>query len=57
MSMGAAYPACIAAEMIVKGKITPKGVLSPAADVPCDLFLDQLNTRGIPVKEAIEPSI
>ena len=28
MSMGVAYPACIAAEMIVRGDITRKGVLS-----------------------------
>jgi saccharopine dehydrogenase-like NADP-dependent oxidoreductase len=54
MSMGVAYPACIAAEMIVKGNITRKGVLSPATDVPCDLFMDQLNKRGINVNEMIE---
>jgi saccharopine dehydrogenase-like NADP-dependent oxidoreductase len=56
MSMGVAYPACIAAEMIVKGEITKKGVLSPATDVPCDLFMDQLNTRGIKMNETIELS-
>jgi saccharopine dehydrogenase-like NADP-dependent oxidoreductase len=56
MSMGVAYPACIAAEMIVKGDITRKGVLSPATDVPCDLFMDQLNKRGIKVNETIEQS-
>ena len=56
MSMGVAYPACIAAEMIVKGDITRKGVLSPVKDVPCDLFIDQLNKRGIKVNETIEQS-
>jgi saccharopine dehydrogenase-like NADP-dependent oxidoreductase len=56
MSMGVAYPACIAAEMIVKGDITKKGVLSPATDVPCDLFMDQLNKRGIKINETIEHS-
>ena len=56
MSMGVAYPACIAAEMIVKGEITSKGVLSPATDVPCDLFMDQLNKRGIKISETIEQS-
>ena len=54
MSMGVAYPACIAAEMIVKGDITKKGVLSPAIDVPCDVFMDRLNKRGIKVNETIE---
>ena len=54
MSMGVAYAACIAAEMIVRGDITRKGVLSPATDVPCDLFMEQLNKRGIKVNETIE---
>jgi saccharopine dehydrogenase-like NADP-dependent oxidoreductase len=57
MSMGVAYPACIVAEMIVKGEITAKGVLSPAIDVPYDLFLVRLNKRGITVKKAIEQPI
>ena len=55
MSMGVAYPACITAEMLVRGDISKKGVLSPATDVPCDLFMDQLNIRGIKVNETIEP--
>jgi lysine 6-dehydrogenase len=57
MSMGVAYPACIAAEMIVKGEITKKGVLSPATDLPCDLFMDQLHKRGIKINETVEQSI
>ena len=56
MSMGVAYPACIAAEMIVRGDITRKGVLSPVKDVPCDLFIDQLNKRGIKINETIGQS-
>jgi saccharopine dehydrogenase-like NADP-dependent oxidoreductase len=55
--MGVAYPACIAAEMVVSREITRKGVLSPALDIPCDLFMDQLNRRGIKVNETIEQSI
>ena len=47
MSMGVAYPACIVAEMIVKGKIEKKGVLSPAKDIPPDLFMAELKKRGI----------
>ena len=54
MSMGVAYPACIAAEMIVKGEITRKGILSPAIDVPPDLFMDELNRRGIKVEDTVE---
>jgi saccharopine dehydrogenase-like NADP-dependent oxidoreductase len=56
MSMGVAYPACIAAEMIVKGEISKKGVLSPATDIPCEIFMDRLNTKGIKVNETIERS-
>ena len=57
MSMGVAYPACIAAEMIMNGEITKRGVLSPARDVPCDVFLDRLSRRGIRVNEAITQPI
>jgi saccharopine dehydrogenase-like NADP-dependent oxidoreductase len=56
MSMGVAFPACIAAEMIVTGNITGKGVLSPATDVPCELFLKDLEKRGITIKTTIEQS-
>jgi saccharopine dehydrogenase-like NADP-dependent oxidoreductase len=54
MSMGVAYPACIVAEMIVNGEIDKKGVLSPAIDVPPDLFMGELNRRGIKVEETVE---
>jgi saccharopine dehydrogenase-like NADP-dependent oxidoreductase len=57
MSMGVAYPACIVAEMVVNGEIKRKGVLSPAIDVPCDLFMDQLSKRGIRINETIEQLI
>lgn len=57
MSMGVACPACIVAEMIVRGDIAKKGVLSPATDVPCDLFMQQLNKRGIKVDETMEQLI
>ena len=56
MSMGVAYPACIAAEMIMKGEITKKGILSPATDMPSDSFIDQLNKRGLRINETIEQS-
>jgi len=51
MSMGVAYPACIAAEMIFKQKITKTGVLSPAKDIPPDLFMAELKKRSIKVTE------
>ena len=54
MSMGVAYPACIVAEMIVKGTIEKKGILSPAKDIPPDLFMTELKRRGINVTDAFE---
>ncbi len=53
MSMGVAYPACIVAEMVVKGKIAKKGILSPVRDIPPDLFMAELEKRGITVKKTI----
>ena len=52
--MGVAYPACIVAEMIVKGIIKKKGVLRPAKDIPPDLFMTELKKRGIKVKDIFE---
>lgn len=54
MSMGVAYPACIAADMIVKGTIEKKGVLSPAKDIPPDLFMAELKKRGINVTDVFK---
>ena len=54
MSMGVAYPACIVANMIVKGKIEKRGVLSPAKDIPPDLFMAELKTRGINVTDTFK---
>jgi saccharopine dehydrogenase-like NADP-dependent oxidoreductase len=54
MSQGVAYPACIAAEMLVNEEISSKGVLSPATDVPCDLFLERLQARGLCISATLE---
>jgi saccharopine dehydrogenase-like NADP-dependent oxidoreductase len=51
MSLGVGYPACIAAEMIAKGEIDKKGILSPIRDMPADLFLNRLKSRGINIEE------
>lgn len=53
MSLGVSYPACIAAEMIAKGEINKKGILSPVRDIPVDLFLKQLKSRGIKIEEIL----
>ncbi len=54
MALGVSYPACIAAEMIATGEIDGKGILSPARDIPVDLFLARLRERGIKVEESTE---
>ena len=54
MSMGVAYPACIVAEMIVKGIIEKKGVLSPTKDIPPALFMTELKKRGIKVNDVFK---
>ena len=51
MAQGVGYPASIAAQMIAKGEITEKGVLSPMKHIPYPVFMDALRARGIVVKE------
>jgi saccharopine dehydrogenase-like NADP-dependent oxidoreductase len=47
MARGVGYPASIAAEMIAKGEIAKKGVLSPVKDIPADQFLSKIKEQGI----------
>ncbi len=54
MSMGVAYPACIVAEMIVKGEIAKRGVLSPDRNIPLGFFKAELKKRGIKIKGVFE---
>lgn len=54
MSQGVGFPASIVAQMIAKGDITEKGVLSPAIHVPYLPFIDQLALRGITLEEKEE---
>ena len=50
MNLGVGYTASIAAQMIAGGLIKGSGILSPAADVPYEPFLKELQDRGITVK-------
>ena len=54
MSQGVGFPASIVAQMIARGDIKTKGVLSPAVHVPYLLFIDQLALRGITLEEKEE---
>ena len=51
MAQGVGYPASIAAQMIAKGEIAEKGVLSPMKHIPYPNFIDALRTRGIIFEE------
>jgi saccharopine dehydrogenase-like NADP-dependent oxidoreductase len=54
MSLGVGYPACIVAQMIGKGEIEKRGVLSPATDIPYEAFVKGLMERGIKIDEKAE---
>jgi len=41
------FPASIAAQMILKGEISEKGLLSPIHHMPFDSFVEELGKRGI----------
>jgi len=50
MNRTVGYTASIGAQMILRGDIAQRGLLSPLTDVPIDLFLQELQARGITVK-------
>lgn len=54
MSLGVGYAASIAAQMIGKGEIQKRGILSPVTDIPYDAFMMGLMNRGIKIEEKIE---
>jgi saccharopine dehydrogenase-like NADP-dependent oxidoreductase len=49
MAKGVGYPASIVAQMLVRGDITARGVLTPTRHVPVLPFIEQLGERGIQV--------
>ncbi len=51
MAQGVGYPASIAAQMIAKGEIAEKGILSPMKHIPYPAFIDALRNRGLIVEE------
>ena len=54
MSLGVGYTASMVAQMIGKGEIQKRGILSPATDVPYEPFVKGLMKRGIQIEEKIE---
>ncbi len=50
MNRTVGYTASIGAQMILRGDIAKRGLISPLTDVPVSLFLQELQARGITVK-------
>jgi len=53
MNISVAGPASIVAQMLGRGEITKKGLLSPAVDVPYEPFINELKRRRILIKEEV----
>ena len=54
MNRTVGFTASIAAQLVLAGKITAKGVLSPVRHVPARLVLDELQRRGMEVHRRVE---
>jgi lysine 6-dehydrogenase len=50
MARTVGFAASIGAHMILRGEVRKRGVLSPARDVPYEIFVDELKKRGIHVE-------
>jgi lysine 6-dehydrogenase len=47
------YPAAVAAMMMVDGRISNRGVLTPERCIPPEPFIEELKSRGIDIKHRI----
>ncbi len=50
MNRTVGYTASIGAQMILRGEVTKRGLLSPLTDIPTDTFFAELRQRGITVQ-------
>ena len=53
MTRTVGFAASIGAQMILRGDVQKRGVLSPARDVPYQLFADELKKRGIHLERSV----
>ncbi len=53
MNISVSGPASIVAQMLGRGEIMTRGLLSPAVDVPYEPFMKELERRGIVIKEKV----
>ena len=54
MNRTVGYTASIVAQMIVKGEIKGRGLLTPVRDIPYKRFLEEIGKRGIVIQETVE---
>jgi len=54
MSLGVGYAASIVAQMMGRGEIQKRGILSPVTDIPYEPFKNELKKRGIKIEEKVE---
>lgn len=54
MNRTVGYTTSIAAQLILSGKITKPGVLSPVKDVPGRMVLEELKARGMHISRSVE---
>jgi lysine 6-dehydrogenase len=54
MNRTVGYTASIAAQMIGKGDVNKKGLLTPIKDIPYEKFIDEIRKRNISIEEKIE---
>jgi len=49
-----AFPASIVTQMLASGAISKRGAVLQERDVPADMFLDEMQKRGIQIQYAIQ---
>jgi saccharopine dehydrogenase-like NADP-dependent oxidoreductase len=49
-----AFPASIVTQMLASGAISKRGAVLQERDVPADMFLNEMQKRGIQIQHAIE---
>ena len=54
MNRTVGFTTSIAAQLILSGRITRKGLLSPVRDVPAVEVVRELETRGMTVQRRVE---
>jgi saccharopine dehydrogenase-like NADP-dependent oxidoreductase len=55
MTRTVGYTTSIGAQMILRGDIQKRGVVTPVRDVPFEIFSDELRKRGIHVEQITGP--